>query len=93
MADSATLTAASPTDTFDTTAGTLYTIGATGHFGGGQLLMEVALPTTATRFDKLAEPSSGAFFYDYRAVGSKLKLTLMGASSVASVNVELSDAV
>ena len=93
MADSATLTAASPTDTFDTTAGTLYTIGATGHFGGGQILMEAALTASATRFDKLTEPSSGAFFFDYRAVGSKLKITLQGASSVASVNVELADAV
>ena len=93
MADSATLTAASPTDTFDTVTGTAYSLGATGHFGGGQLLLESSLPATPTVFGKLTEPSSGGFFSEYLAVGTKLRLTLQNASAAASVNVEMTEVV
>ncbi len=95
---SATLTASSNSQTFDTTAGTLYSLGVTGHMGGGKLLLEVALAASETVFAPLGpEPyinaSTGS---DYRAVGSKLRVTLLGATSSGSngsVNVEITTAV
>ena len=86
---SATLTAASPSNTFTTTTGTIYSLGATGNLGGGQILLESSLPTSATVFGALNEPISGNFFSEYRAPGTSLKVTLQNASAAASVNVEI----
>ena len=89
---SATLTAASPTTTFDTVAGTLYTLGCTGHLGGAAILLEVALTDTATIFTELDTlPRCGGS--EYRAVGSKLRATLSHPDPSASLTVALTPAV
>ena len=86
---SATLTAASPSNTFTTVTGTVYSFGATGNLGGGQLLLESSLPASATVFGALTAPFSSGFFSEYRAPGTGLRVTLQNASAAASVNVEI----
>lgn len=89
---SATLTAASNSNTFTTVAGTLYSLGVTGHFGAGSLNLEIALTDTDAVFSKL-DTISQAGGNDYRAVGSKLRVSLINANSSGSVNVEVNAAV
>ncbi len=89
MATTATLTPAAPTADLDTTAGSLYVYSETGNRGGASMLYEVNGATNTAEFDAV-DCSPGA--KEFRAPGTKLRITARAASSATSIKTEITEA-
>ncbi len=95
---SATLNAGAPANDFTTTPGALYTVAASGGFGGGLVALSYSLTATPTVFQPFPSGDFGAgFAMEVRAPGGKLRAAVSNAdrsgAGTTAITVDLTAAV
>ena len=93
----ATLTSGAPSTDFTTTAGALYSIAASGGFGGGIVGLSYSLTATPTVFQAFqAGDFNAGFAMEVRAPGTKLRAAVANAdrsgAGTTSITVDLTSA-